>query len=547
MLNEMQVFKTNETEKIGGTITIELLKDGKVIERQIKHNAASDITRSIGTYLYAISSIYRLYLGSSMIEPILRGISDYSLPLSYSNVLYLASIVNSAMMELINSSETSVVTNKLFSKYTRIGYSYLSSTYSGSSSFRGSINASESNVSIVDTSHIKIHIVVDFPTSAANGTITAIQLLPYISWSALLENTLTDSSIYLNQSMLNTFGLSNIPTQGYLDTQVAIPALAISDWYYGGQDRAFFLSQDNMSLWVSFEPSYNGQYFVYKTNLQQQGNTVEKHPVYYADGTTVFTKPVYLETSQYLIGWENYNNSVFRVWKVDKNTWNADATNSSTFSTTIPWSTFAVNGLVFNLTSMGCCSATQEIYLFGYSSETINGTTVYHYRLFILDVNFSIKHTVELGNSTYSLSDYGVFRTKDFYEVIINHSSGSSTAILALIKCSDYSLYSMALVYGGIPYYDGSNSRTDCIFGSTTTRYNGCVLSHNIDDNLRIFCALSSSSSSSQYHSGSFNIVYPFTFLNKVVLDNPVTKTGLNTMKVQYDFTLDIPNPTVTL
>lgn len=68
-----------------------------------------------------------------------------------------------------------------------IGYAHTTGTYSGSSSLRGSYNLIESF-----TNREQVHIVVDFPTHAGNGTFQSI----YFSSEYTLLSNATDNRIY---------------------------------------------------------------------------------------------------------------------------------------------------------------------------------------------------------------------------------------------------------------------------------------------------------------------------------------------------------------
>lgn len=75
-------------------------------------------------------------------------------------------------MMLTDASHPEDPVNEWLVKGREIGFAYTDSTYSGSDRYRGSYNASESF-----TNNEQVHIVIDFPTHAGNGTFQSIYFL----------------------------------------------------------------------------------------------------------------------------------------------------------------------------------------------------------------------------------------------------------------------------------------------------------------------------------------------------------------------------------
>lgn len=75
-------------------------------------------------------------------------------------------------MMLTDASHPEGPVNEWLVKGREIGFAYTDSTYSGSDIYRGSYNASESF-----TNNERVHIVIDFPTHAGNGTFQSIYFL----------------------------------------------------------------------------------------------------------------------------------------------------------------------------------------------------------------------------------------------------------------------------------------------------------------------------------------------------------------------------------
>lgn len=75
-------------------------------------------------------------------------------------------------MILTNANHPEDPENEWLVRGRTIGFAYTTGTYSGSSRYRGSYNANESF-----TNSEQVHIVIDFPTHAANGTFQSIYFL----------------------------------------------------------------------------------------------------------------------------------------------------------------------------------------------------------------------------------------------------------------------------------------------------------------------------------------------------------------------------------
>lgn len=89
----------------------------------------------------------------------------------------------SKYLMLFNGNHDDINTRQALIKDTLVGYAGRYVTYSGSSTQQGSYNTAESNIGIDDNGNLVLHMVYDFPTHAANGTITGIGMGPNTSSS----------------------------------------------------------------------------------------------------------------------------------------------------------------------------------------------------------------------------------------------------------------------------------------------------------------------------------------------------------------------------
>ena len=75
---------------------------------------------------------------------------------------------------LFNGNHDDVNTKQALIKDTLVGYAGRYLTYSGGSTQQGTYNSAESNIGVDDNGNLVFHMVYDFPTHAANGTITGV-------------------------------------------------------------------------------------------------------------------------------------------------------------------------------------------------------------------------------------------------------------------------------------------------------------------------------------------------------------------------------------
>ena len=519
---------------VKGLITIQLLKDNKIIKEVKQHNAASILTRPLCSYISSLLGSGRLLLDRPVYFQEDHSVSILSQPI---------------VLECFSTSETSVVENKLFMPYTRLGYAILDSVYTGSSIYEGSINSSESDILSVDDTHIKVHIVVDFPTQACNGTFNAIQLSPWVCHRYGAEAQSVIRNIFEDHKS-TLFSTPFAENQGYGDVLFTVYQKDLASANLPTQIQYYtkFFSQDQSSIWFICN---SGPGFTFRISLNNKNTILESHSIHYSDGTTSFQKSLTLDEGDYLSGYfYNSADDSYKVYKVAKSTWNANVDYNSDSSSivwpiSVPNSRFAINGLTWYNESTGNCSNLGERYFFGYTQETINNVTVYHYSLYILDAELNITKRIFIGDTNVKQSSRGVISLKDYF--IIANAVGNSGQCL-IIRKSDDTVVGSCFVYddiGGILGYE-QNYTYPVPYESTSETYQiGQCFSHSIDNNLH--CLFSYSSNGYRPYMYSLATLFPYTFLNRAILPSPVTKTSLNTMKIQYDLTLEIPNPTITV
>ena len=85
-------------------------------------------------------------------------------------------------MILTNADHAAEPLTEWLIKGDMIGYAFTNAAYAGTDIYRGSINQLESDFNMVD----RIHIVVDFPTSAGNGTIESVYFTS--DWNSSVVN-----------------------------------------------------------------------------------------------------------------------------------------------------------------------------------------------------------------------------------------------------------------------------------------------------------------------------------------------------------------------
>jgi hypothetical protein len=502
-----QITKNILSNKVTGVVTIQLFEEGKKVKEIVKHNTSSDITRTLSAFPYTFAGICTLLAGAY----------------SGSMIQVNSPSINTITLDCLSTTDTVVDPKQVFSLATRVGYARIDSAYVGTSTKRGTINASESSISMVDLQHVKYHIVVDFTTNAGNGTFNEIQLAP------LTMRDLSYDGFGVTQEITSMRTITSPPTdvlsQGYTVpvtmlyiTYITLPSGTVN--YY-----TKFFNLDQSAMWWVF----NG--YILKVGMTQVNSLLETHQVHFSDGTTPFTYQVYLDTTDYLMGYITTDTN-YVIYHISKSTWNADAQyNAGTpiWVTSVPISRFALNGHAWVQEGSGACSANGEIYWFGYTTEVVNSVTVYHHRLLILDVTLSIIHDIALMTTASPWSCGGVIGLKDY---LIIQQAGSMHIV---VRRSDFKIVGLC---------DGTPQQQNYDWlGIESTFYSStvcCSLSHNVDNNIRAI-----------FNNGTnyFEMfeVFPTSFLNKVILDTPVTKTSLNTMKIQYDVTLEFPTPTITL
>ena len=132
----------------GGELTAELIdaSTGKVVQKEIVHNSLTVGWKAWLTNVF-LSNATR---NAQIAERLIINYRDYS-PFE--------------IMRLTDDDKQ-VAPTECFQSGKTIGWANRSQTYSGTDTFRGSINQSESTMS-----DNKLKIVFDFPTNAANGTI----------------------------------------------------------------------------------------------------------------------------------------------------------------------------------------------------------------------------------------------------------------------------------------------------------------------------------------------------------------------------------------
>lgn len=143
--------KIKEDNGIKGKVTVSLFdaKNGEKIRESYTENLIPDI--------YFKDTFMRQFINGVMGFGMTRACTNYE----WFNYLCLT---DSDKPEHVN--EQRVMGNI-------IGYAHRNNTYSGSSTVRGTINKSETNVEVTDTK-IKMNYVFDFPTHAANGKIESV-------------------------------------------------------------------------------------------------------------------------------------------------------------------------------------------------------------------------------------------------------------------------------------------------------------------------------------------------------------------------------------
>jgi len=211
------------------------------------------------------------------------GLGTYGAYQGYADILDSASGGNEGLSKwlmLFNGDHNDINPKEALIKDTMVGYAGRYLTYSGSSTEQGSYNSAESSIGIDDDGNLVFHMVYDFPTHAANGTITGVGMGSYT----------TNTNVELFRSYYSSLS----------DSSYGIARYQSGLWF--NKDfttfAGLFATGSSSSLYLGVMSRYNGiqrrfsstSTSAYST-MNSTSYTTETHygnPSYYIENGTVY-------------------------------------------------------------------------------------------------------------------------------------------------------------------------------------------------------------------------------------------------------------------
>lgn len=508
-MNDLCTVKSiNANTSIKGKVNVQLLENGKIINEVKKDNLVFDWMNK-----------------NKVVEDLIINMSfkDGSNPIYFCGL----NTKNQLKYLALTNDDSEVVQGENYLNGNIVGYAGRSETYSGDDTLKGTYNSAESYSYITEEGQEAWHLVYDFPTHSANGTINSIGFCQSLSH---IPNEVFNINLGSSYSESNTFNNGIIRGYHLLHYTYEKDGEILCLKPNGSNVDLVWLNLQTMNARVikslgdiGLGVSY--KYDRYKNLFSKSDNKIYQTYRYYYSSSS--------------------NSYYFYVKDVENGT--------STAIPTITKLPIIYDGKTINV--------------------NINGTSAYFDLLYWKNKLYLLSYMK--GYNAYNSESYSAF---------LSTFDLTTEGVVTFIKTSKLEAYDKPLssitstVLGTIKLYDDDNNQilVNLPVGSVDYKYIYNLETSQIDTlediigNKNITLTDSSSvinrensgkviftSATHQYlyytNSNYSTAYYPrlstvkdfgkVKMLTRVKLPNPVTKTNIHTMKVQYDLILDKVNP----